>query len=435
MTNNSYKLLPSSIESILYQTAPTWHNVTEDTSELSEELIKFLEGFDGEERYWFNKNNKDFHAIKLAIWILDKLLPEDESEIFYSLHQRFKSNDFQWLIFAWARRLDLSKEKLMFDERWFKKERIGRSFRGAIYGWLELAKKRNPDHLLQWWQLCKDNNLNVEDDWYSSSNIIDDYALLKEDKQDAINNLLEVARQKKGEKSYNTPITSRCLRVIINLIAETVELSPQEKPESNEELFDFLVNCLNKYGFPNVADFCKEACIPNKGYGLIKGIAKRLWVRSLYNIPWDELKEKIYEIEDQMPYEGLRLLEKVVPHEALEIWHIFFMFHERGLFPIGAFCRWLPNDFRDVLIPFFTYHDLEVAACAYQSYLYKTPKTVLDYNWNYDLERKRTPFWQLQILDRYLFAPDAIKPPCVVHDVQEVEYDMRLHDPLNIRCF
>jgi hypothetical protein len=99
---------------------------------------------------------------------------------------------------------------------------------------------------------------------------------------------------------------------------------------------------------------------------------------------------------------------------------------------IHAFCQWLPAQYSEVLRDHFNHPDRDWAAYAYQNYLAKTPEPILQHYFKLfdDL-----PGWQLELLDRRLYALEPVRPAALLDDMQTVEGDVRLQDPFNHRGY
>lgn len=334
------------------------------------------------------------------------------------------------MIYAWARRKKRNEFDDIFNQPWVD---LQGSHQGALMAWINITNSLNPETLLEWWELTAKSGTFIRDDWFYTPLLIEEYAKKLENKSERRSKLLDVVLSKADRFNLHNPIHNICLELIIRDIASEVPEIKVEMPETDKGWFTFLYSHLAQLGFPDIATICKGACIPNQGYGHILSFAKLLWIYSNYKHSLDDLLDDICTIEEISPYESLRLLSLLAPKNKIEAWETVIEYPDRGLYPMVAFCKWLKPSYRDSLSPYFGHYDNETAACAYQAYLHKTPKSVANSLWGKNYQHR--PMWQDIILDRLLFAPKAIKPPAVVEDVQAVEYDMRLYDPLNIRRF
>ncbi len=101
----------------------------------------------------------------------------------------------------------------------------------------------------------------------------------------------------------------------------------------------------------------------------------------------------------------MRRLGEIVPKNRIDCWHALLSPEASEFEGIHSFCSWLAAEYRDLLIPHFQHPDWDWGACAWQAYLSKTPRAVLEC-----MDRSSLPTWQGMLHDRALYAPAAVKP-------------------------
>ena len=155
--------------------------------------------------------------------------------------------------------------------------------------------------------------------------------------------------------------------------------------------------------------------------------ARWVWVHCHGPSDWQKLHQLAVQYSERFIFDRLA---EITPPDQLDAWDTLVLHECEDHGQIGAFCRWLRPEYAGVLRSHFDHSDSDWAACAYQCYLAKSPQPVLFYEWR---RREEKPGWQVKLLDRRLFAPEAIRPGPVVEDIQDVEYDFRLEDPFSRR--
>lgn len=163
-----------------------------------------------------------------------------------------------------------------------------------------------------------------------------------------------------------------------------------------------------------------------------KVVADRAWCLSHGRRDWRRLWEAML---SNRVHGDVDHFAEIAPPAALECWEsLLDPMGERGEETIRAFSRWLPRRLAEALRVHFNASShlcMEWAASAYQAYLHRTNRHVL-------LHQRRChdlPAWQLRLLDRFLFAPPAVRPAPLIEDIQTAENCPRLLDPFNCRSF
>ncbi len=375
------------------------------------------------------RNFEDIIAIRKVTWLLDRLVPENQPDFFSSLLKKVKNpNGHGQLVYAWARRIDKKKKEDIFQ---LPKVDFNKSYQALITAWCELCSESSPETLIEWWDLStKYHKINTPNICEYSPVLIREYATRLTGTENYRKALLLLLTDKLPH--YCTFRTVQ--RLITEEIATHFPFPEDGLPKDGRKKLHWFYNCLLDHGFEEVVDVFQSN---KKNQPMLYSLPGIFWARRHLAMPWEQLKEKVDQIDRDFPYQGIFLMEHNVPKEQINEWWIYLnpfrdmLQGSRGLYPIIAFCNWLRNDFRDVLVPFFNHSDIDVAACAYQAYLHKAPRAVTEHMAKNQL---RTPSWQANILDRFMHAPENIKPQKVLEDIQTIEQNIRLRDPLNHRA-
>jgi hypothetical protein len=201
--------------------------------------------------------------------------------------------------------------------------------------------------------------------------------------------------------------------------------SVEQPPPDPAEWAGWFKSALFSGPFAQVADLATYLPIPpNKN----KHIVKLFWIWRHGVNHWRNLHA--HALWNQEPWVFDRLAE-IVPLEEIDAWDDLLLHQSGDHGEMRAFCKWVSPQYAEILRSHFHHSDRDWRACAYQNYLAKTPEPILHHQWRLfeDL-----PNWQAKLLDRRLFAPESVRPTALVDDVQNVEGDLRLRDPLNHRA-
>ncbi|MCU1233136.1 MAG: hypothetical protein JWP63_1103 [Candidatus Solibacter sp.] len=155
--------------------------------------------------------------------------------------------------------------------------------------------------------------------------------------------------------------------------------------------------------------------------------ARWVWVHCQDSDNWERVHQLACEYSEFFIFDRMA---EITPSDRLEEWDRHVLHETENHGQIAAFCRWLPVELAGVLRIHFDHSDEEWGACAYQGYLAKSPEPVLRHDWRC---RETLPNWQVKLLDRRLFAPEAIRPAPEVVDIQTAEWDFRQVEPFSRR--
>jgi hypothetical protein len=197
-------------------------------------------------------------------------------------------------------------------------------------------------------------------------------------------------------------------------------------PQSGEEWSNWLEHALASSAFAEVAQAAGEF-LTWWGRRKDESDARWVWVHCHGPNDWQRLHQLALQYSERFIFDRLA---EIAPPGELDAWDTLVLHECEDHGQIGAFCRWLPPEYAGVLRSHFGHSGSDWAACAYQCYLAKSPQPVLFHEWR---RREEKPGWQVKLLDRRLFAPEAIRPGPVVVDTQDAEYDFRLEEPFSRR--
>jgi len=155
--------------------------------------------------------------------------------------------------------------------------------------------------------------------------------------------------------------------------------------------------------------------------------ARWVWVHCHGQDDWQQLHNLAGSDADRVRFDRLA---DITPPDQLDVWSRLIQHQTEDYGQMRAFCRWLPPEFTHVLQSHFSHPETDWAACAYQCHLAKSPESVLHWEWG---RRCEIPAWQVGLLDRRLFAPEALRPRPYVEDIQDAECDFRLEEPFSRR--
>ncbi|XCN73470.1 MAG: hypothetical protein Q3M24_01585 [Candidatus Electrothrix aestuarii] len=420
--------LQCNLELLLNRKSPVWQDISNIDLFIDELASFFIKNFSSEGSSSRNKF-EELITLRKVTWLLDRLVPENQPDFFNSLLKETEDpNRYARLIYAWARRIEKKKREDIFQ---LPGVDINKSYQALTTAWCDLCTESSPETLIDWWNLSKKYcEISIPNIWQYSPLIIKEYAARITGTEKYREALLQLLQNRLPH--YSTFKTAR--RLITEEIVHHFPAPQEELPKETRAKLDWFYQCLLDKGFDDVVEIFKS---DKERQPDLYSLPVFFWARRHLSMPWEQLRERVDRIDRDLPYEGIFLAEQKIPKDQISEWWIYLnpfrdmLQGSRGLFPIIAFCNWLENDYRDVLIPFFHHSDIDVAVCAYQAYLHKAPEAVTEYMVKNQL---RIPSWQADILDRFMYAPKSIRPRRFLPDIQMVEYDMRLCDPLNHRA-
>lgn len=423
----SSPLTPSAfVERLLEAEEPVWCRWDRDLPALLSELIAVahrdwkipaldpsLRGRWQERKRW-----------RRLFWLLDRLTPLSQAEVFEPFRDRGRA------LFAWGRRLSPDRRHLIIatarDADWRD---------ACMQAWCASCRDEALPALLDWTEAWKSVPKVIhhmgrfpEEEFHDrATDETVRYQLLCEHLAKAC------ARFRGGDESARSlarPVIHRVLRMTLRHAATLTPGPDGDAYQSQEHWQAWLERILATPAFAQVAEASGEflrwwyaPCLPNVG----QYNALWVWAHMHRKGDWETLVQSASYHDERFIYDRLA---EIMPFDALSAWRRMIQHQSQDRGQMQAFCRWLPVAYTQVLQSHFSHPDAEWAACAYQCHLAKSPWPVLSWEWQ---RREALPSWQTRLLDRRLFAPEALLPHPFVEDIQDAENDFRLEEPFSRR--
>jgi len=374
----------AALEAVLFDRGPGWHRIGADP----ERLVSLC-------REWLAElpptTLTDFRgggAEARALWILDRLLPRDAVEPFRGTKARGRWGEGA---FALWRRAPGEMERIGPEEF----ERCSYLIQAA---WVD-SRTHTPD-LLGWYRFCREHGWPAERGHYDGL-ALQEYLLRLGDPGSLLAILDETAVR--GGRNLVAALLGRVAGRVARLSTPRDAIE-QRLVEAGEPALAHAVHAMVERGkylrgyFPQV-----------------------LWVA----------QRTAADLEELIRENCLERAAAVCPPGRFDVWERLLRMPMRGQYAIRRFCSWLDPEDRDRLVPHFAREDRDWAACAFHAWLWMLPDRIAA---RLAVDGSR-PAWQDTIVDRFIHAPAALKPPPYVTDTQETEADFRLYDPFNVRSF
>ncbi len=372
------------LETVLSHDGTAWHLVGEDR----DRLVLACRDWIAEARTR-SLSRDDIWALGRAIWILDRLLPRADIDTFRELKEHARWSEG---MFALARRDPSALDDVTPDE--FK-----RRYGAMLAAWVDGAPSN--EALLDWYTLCRKHG------WPVHRADFDGLAIVEYCRRTPNRDRLLSFQETAGTRERTI--------VLEHLLREAAKsLEPTNEPVQD------LGAHLEAAGFGDVSLLWKRR------------VTEQPWWKDAADMVWVEQRtaedlQALLRAETRLPYFAMERLARITPKDRFDVWDVVLKRYGRG-FPIRLFCEWLDPAHRDLLVQHFE-GERDNAACAFHAYLSMLPEGEAK-----ELTGDR-PLWQDQAIDRFLNAPDELKPPPYVADVQETEQDFRLYDPFNLRSY
>ena len=362
-----------------------------------------------------------FRRLRRLIWLLDRLAPATASSIFEPLI----TDDMA--LFAWGRRLPPNQRYRLIDSGLQQPQRL----QAAMIAWCESCPDEHLSSLLDWvdvWRPVLDPKLIVychapEGEFYRRCT---DAAVRRQHLDAHVDRTLARLSSSHETTREIAKVSRRWLRMWILREAARRSDAPPPPRKSTEEWIAWFRGQLASPGLERVTrldpDLLEIRRYPNEH------LARYFWVHSHGIKEWRSLHNYAFSTPDSMVFDRLA---EIVPENHLDAWDDLLLNQPVNHGEIRAFCRWLPRKLVEVLRGHFCHPDPDWSGCAYQNYLAKASPLILHHWWR---RMDDLPRWQVGMLDRRLFAPEAVRPQPIVEDVQLVESDVRLEDPFNLRA-
>jgi hypothetical protein len=414
------------VERLIERESPVWYRWDGNTPTLIEALKSAADReFSSEPSATADKHELGLRRRRL-LWLLDRVAPESDSSIF----DPFRT--YAIGIYAWGRRLPPERRDELLrvpipDES--ARFRI-RFLQAAIVAWCVSCPDTQLDSLLEWHDYWRPV-LNRHDICWLSTPTEEFYrrSAGSESRRDemiaALRRNLSLLHSQDGFKRESARGVAWALW--LQLLREVAIENPgvEARPTDTEEWIVWFHHKLSSPPYAQLAEFGRE---------LLKGRtseyqAQSLWIWLHGKSQWRELHS--YSLFNQEPRVFERLAE-IVPEDELDAWDDLVLDRAIDHGEMRAYCRWLAPKYADVLRSHFDHTDRDWGACAYQNYITKAQKPILQHCWR---QVSKIPAWQAELLDRRLFGPERVRPAAIVEDTQTVGADLRLQDPFNHRSY
>lgn len=427
-------------DAILYGTGPVWHHEPDP-----EALVASLAEFMRSDRAW-SETYAPQSTVR-ALWLLDRLAPDDPDAFceLASLQPDSRGRPTRvgrgfrlepLLVYAWGRRLRGERRHHLLGLDCRSSSILDQAVQAA---WRDSCRAGEVDELLRWGELMDERAA----PWGVSGfgHLIEPAAIKRRASGPGLGQqLLERARQALVRSTQpgrcQSGWDSVCLTNLSHLVQRAAARLPAPErplpdPEQHEAALDWLFHTLRTAGHGELADLCREACMPCRTYGAMVGMAGRFWVNRHGPDDWEALRYRVQEIEEHYPFAIIRWAGSAIPRGRIDAWERILDLPYRGNSAFAAFCEWLSAEHRDILPTDFEHEKEDRAACAFAAYLHKAPSEVLrEPRW-----QRRLSGWQQAEVDRYLHAPPSVGPGPVVLSSYSVEADPARLDALRERGY
>jgi hypothetical protein len=425
------------VEQLLEHEIPVWHKWDRDLSSLLAELTRVAHEFSPTPGLQPFDSAVESRRFRRAIWLLDRLAPRTAVDIFEPLMAEGKAlamGDDRVLL-AWGRRLVGQQRGRIIHVaasglHWMQ-------LQAAAVAWCASCPDEEIASLLSWGKVWRPAFESPDSVAYVASRPEEEFhrrCLDREVRRRHLEAQLDSVLSHPGDADeIGREIASCNGQAILGwLLRDSAENSgcPCAHPPEGDEWRVWLDRKLAEPAFFWVG--------PEERELLGKDPCRRewadIWIQCHGPKDWRKLREafRYFFISERWLPSFFDRLAEIMPSNELGEWDLFVLGRPRGDRRIQAFCRWLAPEYVEALRIHFDSPDEDWAECAYHCYLAKASEVILQNWWR---QRPKLPPWQVNLLDRRLFAPEAARPSDVLEDVQDVENDVRLHDPFNWRGY
>jgi hypothetical protein len=413
----SSQLVPFAfVERLLEAEEPIWYRWNKDVPALLRELVAvahretFWEPSERGFRGWHIRRRK-----ARVFWLLDRLAESTDLGIFEPF-----VNTSSYAMFAWGRRLKPDERDRLVGEHLES---------SRLLAWCASCPSTELLSLLDWretWRpVLKAGGFppppNPEEEFYRRCG--DRTVRLRE----MCAHLEAAASCFRQGGEVETSLARASIHCLLHLTvreaAATASCLAESIPDCTEEWSRWLSGTLAAPAFADISRAAGEFLSWLTG----EYDARWVWVYCHGPNDWQKLHELALQCGDWFVYDHLA---DIMPPDRLEEWDSLVLWQSEDHGQMRAFCRWLRPEYDVVLRSHFDHSDSDWGACAYQAHLTKSPEPVLLHEWR---RKGNSPGWQVKLLDRRLFAPEAVRPGPFVEDIQDAEADVRLEDPFSRR--
>lgn len=392
-------------EDLLYGRRPAWYVVGGDRERLVAACIDWLTP----ERV----STRDFSdpTPHRATWILDRLLPLDEIELFRRLNSYTR-----WLpsLYALFRRSPADMDSVTA-------ERFGHGESDAVEtAWVDT--RASDDDLLGWHAECLRRGWPADSLHFPPVAVVE-YCRRAPDSARLVSYLEDAP-------VHEVPvILHRLMRLVAGSVPRTEEPEPGLETRLTEAGFETLAKAV-------AARIKPRPAVPIIEVELVfgRGVSDSdLWESNFTQTLWiaQQTADDVDRLVAVAPYIAEWRLGEIIPSDRPDLWErVFKAAPDAGASLLKAFCRWCTTTQMHLLVPYFDHEDRECAASAFEAFLALAPPDEVE-----DLaeERDRAD-WQIELLDRWMHAPPELRPPeRTVCGPAEIVNSMWNADPFDLR--
>ncbi|BDI28083.1 hypothetical protein CCAX7_001340 [Capsulimonas corticalis] len=450
----------SLIDFILHNKTPVWHEWNGDILELSEALQESALNFPILSRSLGNPTQARRLNVRLFELIdrlagkqsqpfygrLMELMPTNGRNVPYDLEQYEARSPWSMaqIVYGWGRRLESSERHRILEFLQQDAQRECDDFANVcdsgMVAWAEICPVDEAEKLIDWVDICAVNKIPTNTGFHYAA-LFREYQSKVSDPRVRVKSILSklgVVSSADIDSSDNPyrPLSYYLKNQLTKDLAMLIPSDESDFPASEDALWNWCLNAVEEVLDSGQIRLLLRDDIKHR----FQNCAREMWVLSRTQNNWEMFYDHLDVIsENGLRYPALKRLAYVLPANKYELWDKLFAWPSVGNFVMQAYCAWLPLEEYDRLSFFFgpnaegvNSERFDRAVTAYQAYLHRTPKDDLPQFWP-----NSTPmsYSQMMLLDRFLYAPEPLKPKAIARDVQEVENDFTLTDPLDIRGY
>lgn len=389
-------------DALLHRRAPAWCVVGTDRARLVAACRDYLTP----ER--LSAEAMDTTGASRATYILDRLLPVDEIDIF----RRLNSHE-RWLytLYPLFRRSPADFDSVTPD-RWMHGENAA-----VEAAWVDTRSTN--DELLGWQTECDRRGWPARS-WHNrlASLAVIEYGRRTPD-LDRMVGYLGGALPREAHALLHT-----AMRLVADSVPRTKAPEEHVTGRLKEAGFAALAEAVAKWTKPGPAVVDTGLTGMTRNPFWESELAKTLWLAQQGPADVDHV------IEAELPFTAWRLAE-IVPRDRGDVWdRILGSFRFDDEATMLAFCQWCTPPDRHRLVPYFDHQDIEWAAAALETWLALAPREEAARL----AEEAGLPAWQSYVLDRWLHAPPELRPLRPrTRCSWEIAFDLRRHDAFDVR--
>ncbi|MEO7716844.1 MAG: hypothetical protein ABIY70_11610 [Capsulimonas sp.] len=453
----------SLIDFVLRKETPVWRqwngNVSELLRLLQESAIDLKDMESSPDP--FDRIQINYHRRAL----IDRLLGNDGVSYYRDLLEaRMKEGIFEnvgreaprpWptakIVYYWVRRLDPEDRPSILEFLQIAGQQLDPDndeavdeynaiHKSARIGWGQSSFDEYPAKLLDWREICEANKIakptNLESGIY-----VWEYRLKDTNPRVRVTQVLSILAEISSEKItyWDNPYggLDHVLRdQLTKDLAVLITPDQSKLPGSEDALWRWFLSKVVNILEQDEIHILLRSDIRRR----LRNDIREIWVLAHDQSTWKPLYDAFDILHaGYVSFSAIERFGSILPQDRPELWEKLFALGSLENFVMQAYCTWLPSEKYHELIRFFDgdavgpeWEHFDRAVCAYQSYLHRAPLEEL----KQESDRiEGLPQWRLMLLDRFLYAPEPLKPGPVAWDIQEIEGNDSLTDPLDVRGY